>query len=287
MVVSESVPVETQRRSVVIDGRRRRYVTVAPTGATGIPMVIVLHGSNQSARAMRLITLPGFDTLAASGAAAVAYPSGYRLHWNDDRASIGFAARKKGIDDVAFIRELIRSAVAEQGVDAARVYVVGFSNGGHMTARLAHEIPDLLAGVVVISATQPSHDNLELSADLHRPIPYLLIHGTKDPVSPYEGGVTSLLGMRPRGSGLSAPGTAEYWAERNGCRAPTTTRPQLTVDDDTAVEVTDYPGEAPVRFVTILGGGHQVPGGKHGPRMLGATSAQISAVEESRRFFDL
>jgi polyhydroxybutyrate depolymerase len=67
-----------------------------------------------------------------------------------------------------------------------------------------------LSGAAIIAATQPVPDNFDLSADPATPLPVLLIHGTKDPLVPYDGGMASLWGFRPRGLGRSAPETAEY-----------------------------------------------------------------------------
>lgn len=71
-------------------------------------------------------------------------------------------------------------------------------------------VPHSLSGAAIIAATQPVPDNFDLSADPATPLPVLLIHGTKDPLVPYDGGMASLWGFRPRGLGRSAPETAEY-----------------------------------------------------------------------------
>ena len=177
-------------RTVLVQNRSRRYLVTTPDDTAGAALVIVLHGSNQTAATIRGFTEPGFDDLATRGGAVVAYPEGFKKHWNDARRSTDFAARTQGYDDVAFVRAVIDDAAAAFGIDRSRVYAVGFSNGGQMVNRLAHEMPELLAGVAMISATQPAPENFSPDRDAGGALPVLLVHGTKDPIVPYAGGVT-------------------------------------------------------------------------------------------------
>lgn len=280
----------TERRSISIDGRERRYLLTRPANLRQpAQLVLVLHGSNQTPDGIRKFTEPGFDTLASDDGAVVVYPEGYKKHWNDARISTTFAARTDGYNDVAFLSAIIDELVAEGDVDAGRVFAVGYSLGGQMVNRLAHEKPTLLAGIAMISATQPAPENFEPAADIIDPMPVLLIHGTKDPNVPFDGGMASLLGFRPRGLGLSAPETAKYWAKRNGIADEATTNGLPGDDTDpTRVERTQYldVGKPPVVLYTVHGGGHVLPGLKPGPRIMGRTSRSIRTVDEISRFFD-
>lgn len=274
-------------RSLAVAGRERRYLLTPPASPTGA-LVIALHGSNQSPRAMQRAAGPSFDTLAADHGFVVAYPEGYRKHWNDARASAGFAARTKGYDDVLFVRSLIDAAVADHGVDRSKIYLVGYSNGGQLAIRVAHEAGEALAGIMLISATQPAPENFAPDADTRAPLPVLLVHGTRDPLVPYEGGPASLFGFRPRGPGLSAPETATYWAARNGITSPPTTTALPPGPDGMRVVRTDHADHThpPVRLITIEGGGHVIPGTKPAPRPLGRTTRATTAVGEFLAFFD-
>lgn len=277
-------------RTVTVQERSRRYLVTTPDDTAGAPLVLVLHGSNQTAATIRGFTEPGFDDLATRRGAVVAYPEGFKKHWNDARTSTDFAARKEGYDDVAFIRAVIDDAAAAFRIDRSRVFAVGFSNGGQMVIRLAHETPELIAGVAMIGATQPAPQNFSPDRDAGRAMPVLLVHGTKDPIVPYAGGMASLFGFRPRGLGLSAPQTAEYWAGRNGiAAAPVLTALASAAGDTTRVDRTDYAetGRAPVRLLTVHGGGHVVPGDRSAPRMMGRTSRTIRTVDEIAQFFEL
>ena len=176
-----------------------------------------------------------------------------------------------------------------------RVFAIGYSNGGQMVMRLAHEAPELLAGAAVIAATMPAPENFLDTGTASAPLPVLLVHGTKDPIVSYHGGA---MGRWQRwlfkvgGTNWSAPRTAQYFAERNGITAePVTTRLPEPPESAgrTAVERVDYRqnGSQPVVLYTIHGGGHTIPGPAAGPAVLGKTSRQVNTAELAGTFFGL
>ena len=65
-----------------------------------------------------------------------------------------FPAKRENIDDMTFIRTLIARMKAEHSVSDKRVYVFGYSNGGHMAFRLAIEAPDEIAAVAAVAASR-------------------------------------------------------------------------------------------------------------------------------------
>jgi polyhydroxybutyrate depolymerase len=239
--------------------------------ADGSPAILFFHGSNQTAKSARLFTGNTFDDLARRGA-VVAYLDGHKRNWNDARISSNFAARRDGFDDVAFATAAIGFLARSYGIDTSRVYAVGFSAGGAMVIRLAHEIPTRLAGAAIISETQPVPENFMLTEAPPSALPVVLIHGTGDPLVPYEGGMASLWGFQPRGLGLSARQTAAYYAERNGITQGPESRQFAGAAESgkTWVERTDYrqDGHEPVTLYTVHGGGHVIPGPKRAPGFL-------------------
>ncbi|MFI6423735.1 alpha/beta hydrolase family esterase [Promicromonospora sp. NPDC050880] len=275
--------------STDVGGRRRTFHVVDGPYAPGRDLVLVLHGSRQSGAAHRRFTGHMFDTLARDRGAVVAYLDGYRGNWNDARAESAFPARLAGIDDVGFVRRVIADLVASHDVDPRRVHAVGYSNGGQMVLRLLHEAPGLLAGAAVVAATMPAPESfLAPSAELEPvPTPTLLVHGTRDPIVPYQGGrfpAFTRRVFRVDGVSLSAPGTARYLALRNGITTdPVVTRlaPPASARDRTWIEQTDYreDGLPPVRLLTVHGGGHTVPGPGRAPFFIGRTARSISTAD--------
>jgi polyhydroxybutyrate depolymerase len=274
--------------SIHVDGRSRSFISVAPAGLpTGSPMVIVFHGSNQSGKTVREFAGGVFDDLAAREHLVVVYPDAYKGLWNDARISSDFPARREGYDDVAFFRTLVDHFVKTAGVDARSVYVVGYSNGAQLVNRLIHEVGDMLAGAALISATQPAPENF---VDRKHPValPVLLIHGTRDRLVPYEGGMASLWGFRPRGLGLSHLATAQYFAARNGISSTATTEVMEDPAGRTSIEVRNWtePGKPPVRAYTIKGGGHVIPNPvRSAPFIYGRTAKSLDSARAMWDFF--
>jgi polyhydroxybutyrate depolymerase len=268
--------------AVRVGGRRRTLTVVSPPGAAdGVPAVLVLHGSNQDAKTVRRFAGHSFDAFAERGGAVVAYLDGYRRNWNDARASSRSAARRDGVDDVAFVTAVIDLLVDRHRVDPARVHAVGYSAGGAMVIRLAHEVGSRLAGVGLVAATQPVPENFLASDAPVVPLPVVLFHGTKDRLVPYEGGMASLWGFRPRGLGLSARDTAAYFAARNGITTAPESHALARHDGDrTSVERTDHrqDGRPPVTLYTIHGGGHVVPGPGRPPFIMGRVTRSLVAA---------
>jgi polyhydroxybutyrate depolymerase len=269
------------RDSVDVDGRTRTFTVV---GGPSKNLVLVFHGSRQTGRKHRDFTGRIFDGLPA----VVAYLDGYRGNWNDARRESGFPARRENVDDVAFTRAVIATLRDTHGIDPARVFGVGYSNGGQMVMRLAHETPTPLAGGTVIAATMPVPESFLLPADRFTPMPMLLVHGTKDPIVRYEGGETPWLTrtvFRVGGRSRSMPDTAAYFASHNGITAA----PAITRLPGTAIETTEYrsPGRPPVALYTVHDGGHTIPGPRRAPAVVGRTSPDVNTAELISAFFAL
>jgi len=283
------------RGSIDVAGRHRTYTLAEPPGAgPRSGLVLVFHGSNQTGEKFRAFTGNSFDSLAAAGGAVVAYLDGYKGHWNDARAASSFAARTENVDDVAFAEAMIsKFQVTHQG-GIPDVHAIGFSNGGQMVIRLVHQVPGLLTGAAVISATQPAPDNFLLAAAPPTALPVLLAHGTGDPIVAYEGGQMSWWArtvFRVGGNSLSAPQTAAYFAARNAItESPAVINlPKREKWGRTSVTRTDYrqDGKAPVTLYTVHAGGHTIPGPRKAPFLLGRTTRDLDAAEAISRFFGL
>ncbi|MFC8826016.1 alpha/beta hydrolase family esterase [Streptomyces sp. NPDC057137] len=285
--------------SLDVAGRRRTLTVVRhpQPNAGKVPVVLVLHGSMQTAAAIRSMTANTFDHIGVESGSVVAYLDGYKKHWNDARIRNTSAARADGVDDVAFVRAAIDLMVRSYGGDDSRVYAVGFSNGGQLVMRLIHETPSALAGAAVLSATQSVPEEFAPESPQERPVPVMFVHGTKDPITPYEGGMAKMFRISPRGMGLSAQDTAAYYARRNGITAAATTTALDTTAGagPTRVERTDYrrPGHPPVTLYTVHEGGHTIPvpeKGRPAPAtrlLMGRTDHTLDTARAISEFFGL
>src|SRR5690242_17256405 len=181
----------TATRGSVTVAEATRTFTVVGTAAPGEakPLILVFHGSGQTGDKHRAFTGGVFDALAARGA-LVAYLDGYRGNWNDARRESRFPARREGIDDVGFFHQVVERLARTHGIEPARVILAGYSNGGQMVFRLLHEVPEAVAAAAVVAATMPLPESFLLaeSAPGAHAVPITLVHGTTDPIVPFDGG---------------------------------------------------------------------------------------------------
>ena len=167
-----------------------------PTGARAL--VIVLHGGMGNAQRIadrRSESGLNMDDEADRNGFIVAYLNGTPVTrfqaadafgWNAGGGCCGKSS-ENNIDDVAYIRGAVGELEARYGVDPARVFAVGHSNGAMMAQRLVCET-HLLTAVVAVSGPL----NLPVEAcPGAKGARVLAIHGALDENVPLEGGVGS------------------------------------------------------------------------------------------------
>jgi polyhydroxybutyrate depolymerase len=286
--------VSVSRESVQVGDRTRTMTVVRhqQPGSGTVPVVLVFHGSMQTAKVIRSFTANTFDQIGAPSGAIVVYLDGYKRHWNDARIVNTSAARTDHVDDVAFTAAAIDLLVRRFNGDTSQVYAIGFSNGGQLVMRLIHEIPSALAGAAILCATQSVPENFAPDRPKEQPLPVMFLHGTQDPISPYSGGMAKMVRLLPRGLGLSAHETAAYYAHRNGITSAPAVTPLTSAEKGpTRVDRTDYrqPDRLPVTLYTVHGGGHSIPGPKSvTPRFLmGRTDHTLDTAQAISEFFGL
>lgn len=263
--------------TVVVDGLPRTYRVFHPpevtlhaggkapsigrgAGSDGRPLVLALHGSGGDSERFRGFLGGELERRAGSRGWIVAYPEAWEGSWNDCRRAAASRQRKAGIDDTAFLEALVSRLVAEGGADPRRIFVLGYSGGGHLAFRIALEAPELARGVTAFGANLPT-----IEANLCRPRgtppPLMLVNGTADPINPHGGGeVVTPSGLR-LGPVRSSEETAAYFRAR--------------ASDPRAVE-----------SVTMEGGGHSVPGSaSRFPPAAGPTIRSWEGIAEALDFF--
>jgi polyhydroxybutyrate depolymerase len=262
------------RESLDVGGVRRTLLHLPPADPDpSAPLLVALHGTSQQGATLRRFSGRTFDALAHRIGADLVYPDGIGRAWNDARRTRTSRAQREGVDDVGFVRAIVerfdRPAIA-----------VGYSNGGQLVHRLLHESHGLLVGAASIAAGLSVDEDFTLVGVAPDRVPVLVMHGTGDPVVPYAGGVTRMLG-RTRGTVRSAAETAEHYAPAG---PPTiTTTGGIERADWTAA------GGKDVRLVTQRDVGHVVPNRITSPARLfvGPSHHDLDAGEELAAFFGL
>ena len=274
-------------RVLAFDGRTRSYLLhVSPAAASNSspPLVLAFHGVPGGPEAIRSIT--GFDALADREGLVVAYPQAVDDWWTGCE-NCNSRAFFLNIDDVGFVRALIRQLKADAGIDPRRVYAAGFSNGALFVQRLACDAADRIAAFASVGATALEPDAVPPCAPGAR-VPIVFIHGSLDPSFPPDG---RTFGESPAEiSTLSIGATLAAWVERNGCQPVTPERtilPDVEADGTTAArESWSGCGRGDLTFYEITGGGHTWPGSTVDFNdFLGPDSHDVAASEVIVDFF--
>lgn len=236
----------------------RVHVPASYDPSTPTPVVFDVHGRTQNASQQMNLS----KSIAKSDAAGfiAIYPESATspTAWNSgsccDPASTG------DVDDTGFMTALLDEAEAKLCVDRKRVYMMGMSNGGYESHRIACELADRfaavgpVAGLLLFSGCAPS-----------RPIPVMMVNGTSDQLSQYQ---------------YVDEGVA-FWRDHNQCSTMTTT---FTNGDASCVTHGGCAGGADVVLCSIADGGHQWPGGATLPFM-GKKSDNLMTTDALWDFF--
>jgi polyhydroxybutyrate depolymerase len=167
--------------------------------------------------------------------------------WNATRACCDHD--RHGADDVGYLRSVLADVRTRYSVDPKRVFAVGVSNGGFMAQRWACEPGGDLSGIISISGVGP--EKAEPECRPSRPVSVVHIHGDRDDVISYQGGI-----LRGRAY-PSAPDTVDRWARLDRCAAPAQ-REWRDFGLRVVEEARDCDG-ARVTLWRVLGGPHNLP----------------------------
>ena len=221
------------------------------------PLVIMLHGYGATSGTQSIYF--GFEDAATEHGFIGIAPDGKRdstlnRFWSATDACCDHYG--DGVDDVTYLTELLDEAEERLAVDPSQVYLMGHSNGGFMSYRLACELGSRITALASLAGT--SHLDAE---DCSEPgnTAILQIHGTLDAVILYGGG---LLNFRAY---PGAEEVVERWAEHHGCEE----EPERLDNMDVAIEVigdetrverySECDGDTSVELWRIEGGSH-LPG---------------------------
>ena len=266
-----------------VAGRLRTVVVHVPTAYTGtlpVPLVLNLHGTASTASAQE--ALSGMDATSDAHGFLVAYPQGF-IHsgsgydWNIPGQPLfgGLKVPQGAPNDVKFLTGLVSLLSQRYCVEATHVDATGFSGGARMASQLACDASSVFAAVGPVSGLR--HPT---PCPATRPVPVIAFHGTVDAIDPYEG----------KGQAYwtySVGEAADRWAHQDGCDSPG------NQSNATGFELEQFAacaGGSAVELYTLVGEGHEWPGGPRLPkkltRLLGPQTFAVDANELMWSFFE-
>jgi polyhydroxybutyrate depolymerase len=185
------------------------------------PLVLLLHGYTGTGAGQEAYMQ--FQPLSETRGFLYAHPDGTAepdgdQFWNATDACCD-GSSPPGVDDSGYLRALIDAIAAELNV--GHVFLIGHSNGGFMSYRMACDHADRITAIASLAGTTFFDPGAcTPSTTVHT----LQIHGTTDETISYEGGSTAL------GEYPGAVATAEQWATYNGCTLEATPGEPLDLD---------------------------------------------------------
>jgi polyhydroxybutyrate depolymerase len=274
----------------------RHYIVHVPPQydkKTPVPVVVMLHGGGGTGKAAAFETGWGEKAdkegfLAVFPDAMPPYPDkavNFRRNpqlWND--GSDRFYEGHNVVDDIAFINAMLDDIERNFTVDAGRVFLSGFSNGGSMCFRAGEALCGRVAAIAPTSSACWS-----LKPELKRPIPMCYITGTEDPLNLIDGGMPKLKnGSFDPVRAKPKPPVRE--SINRWIRATGSDPSPISKTDENGVHIETYGqegGKEIIVFVTIDDMGHTWAGGRSllPEAIVGKRSDKMKAADFIWTFF--
>lgn len=186
-LLAPATAAQAEEVNLEIAGRVVHVIVPASANGKSAPMMLLLHGGlgnsgdfqsklNMAAEA----EANGFVAVYLNGTAIGAGRSDRRT-WN--AGSCCGAPSQDGVDDVAFISQVILGLSQAGYGDARKVVLVGHSNGAMMALRYACTRPVAIRGVVALAGTLTIS-----SCPKGRGVSILAMTGSRDRIVPVDGG---------------------------------------------------------------------------------------------------
>jgi polyhydroxybutyrate depolymerase len=261
-----------ERQDIKIGNKRRRFYVFVPESYNGknpVPLVFDFHGSYSNPKrevpysdSANLAEKKGFILVALDGIYSA------RKSWNTTKDP-------KGVDDIAFIKEVLAIVPGKYNIDEKRIYAMGMSGGARMVSRIGCDLSDIFAAIGPVAGVQFLDDCAP-----SRAMSVITFHGKKDLVNHYKHQSKS-----PSYWIHGVEHSVGKWVEANDCDDSAKTT--KISDVVTKLTYSNCRDGAEVIFYQIEDGGHTWPGS---PITLtaswaGKTNRDIVAIDLIWEFF--
>ncbi len=235
------------------------FVPTTYTKGTAMPLVVLLHGYGASGDIQEAYFQ--VEPLAEAKGFLYAHLDGTKNQrgdqfWNATDACCGFGT---SVDDVAYVTAVIDDISAKYDIDPKRIFLMGHSNGGFMSYRMACDKSDRIAAIASLAGATFADTKKCAPSE---PVSVLQVHGTADGTISYTGGIIPVV----NGTYPGAEQSVANWATYNGCsgsRTPSSPaldfEPNISDAETQRSAIDGCPDGIGVELMTVNGGAH-IPG---------------------------
>jgi len=272
----------------LFNGVSRYYKVHVPAkynSKSALPLLFVLHGGGGDMEIQSADEISKQASTADRENYIVVFPngnspfkSGKFATWNAGKCCA--LARDEKIDDVSFIKEVLKNLNAQLNIDKAKIFADGMSNGGMMAYRLACEMPDTFKAIASVAGTDVTE-----TCSLKNPISILHIHAKDDDHVLFSGGAgkNAFPDKNMVTEFTSVPDTISKWSKLNSCVGKAERfleKPGVYCE-----KYSKCKNGTEVQLCVTETGAHSWPGGKNPRRGKADPSDAISATDFIWEFF--
>jgi polyhydroxybutyrate depolymerase len=241
-------------------GLTRQYRIHIPENLqANAPLVLALHGYCGGNNDMK--NNFGWTELADEKGFVVAFPNGSRDQSNCRFWDVGYDFHQglSDVDDDGFLSSLAVHLQDIHGLDPARTFATGFSNGAEMCFQLACNESETFVALAPIIGMMLDPLFTNCNPTIVRSI--LSMNGTSDGVTLYEGDLQNTGGWGPY---HSIPATMALWSNKlETTDIDRTYLPNTDPGDGSTVRLDVYrstQNQKQLKYYLVIGGGHDYPG---------------------------
>jgi uncharacterized protein len=214
-----------------------------PVGPGPFPAVVLVHGSGPNDRDETVEAAKPFRDLAwglaSRGIAVLRYEKRTRQHGARLASAPNFTVREETVDDAVAAAALLRGS---EGVDPARVYVLGHSLGAMVVPRIGGQDLKIAGFIVMAGAARPLEDLILEQVTYIASLDGTVSEEEKKQIEGLRQEVAKVKALQPGASGTALGAPASYWLDLKGYKPPEAAtalgRPLLVLQGERDYQVT-------------------------------------------------
>ena len=200
--------------TIAVDDVDRAFHVFAPTQADGPhALVVLLNGG--SVGPWRFPQQFRWEELAEEQGIVIAIPIGMTFPPNEGAWQLNTDA--DSMQDIDFVTAMIDNISANNEIDPARIYAVGYSLGSMFSYELACQMSTQFAAIASFAGTMPVTPK---ACEPERNVPIMHLHGVNDPIIAY-GNTWDWKAWDSVGTMQDIPSLVEFWRSRFNCQNET------------------------------------------------------------------